>query len=104
MSGNEIRVAVLAPIENCSPKVLALGLENMLGRMGVDCKVFYGGDQMVGRLFCLRHWSKHPIARKVFRMRIKAKHWLSDRRLLRELRSYDAIIFANCIPNAFWRD
>src|ERR1035441_3440561 len=30
--------------------------------------------------------------------------WVADRKLLRELKSYDAIVFSNCIPNALLRN
>ncbi len=98
------RVAILARAEDASPKVLAQSLHHMLGRLGIESKIFLGVNGLLFRLLPLwqqpRRWYQYPHRR----LQAKLAHRVEDRRLVAELRSYSAVVLCETIPNAFWRN
>lgn len=97
MSKNNLSIAILAPNEDRSPKILAQSLERMLTGAGVQCDIFWGTDQMLERL--------HPgyVWRSRLHAYLRCRHFLPDRLLVNKLRAYDAIVFCERCPNAFHR-
>ena len=93
---DDFRIAILASDRDRSPKVLALSLASMLKRLGVECEILWGADEMLGRM-SLR-WARHP--RK---WRMGLRHCGSDHALVGRLRRCAGIVFSKCCPNAFMR-
>ena len=96
------RIAILTRAADRSPKILAMGLQHMLGQLGYDSAIFYEGTSMLGRLFPLHKKIFYQI-RFHYRLRMKLKYFFKDRALIRQLAHYDIIILSECIPNAYWR-
>lgn len=97
-----MRVAILARPDNRSPKVLALGLQQMLNQLGIESEVIYEAPGLLMRLFSLGTSLRFPI-KFHYRLRRKLAHWAQDKRLLSKLCSFDLVILSECIPNAFWK-
>ncbi|MBS1665940.1 MAG: hypothetical protein JST58_01045 [Bacteroidetes bacterium] len=96
------RIAILSRPDDRSPKILAMGLQQMLESLGYESAIFYEGSSMLGRLFPLRKKIYNQI-RLHFRIRTKLRYFFRDRALIRQLAQYDIIVLSECIPNAYWR-
>jgi hypothetical protein len=97
-----MKIAILTRPEDASPKILALGLQAMLGCLGVRADMFEHGAGVLRRLLPLAATPRFH-SRLHFRLRQKLQYWHADMRFLRRLRDYDAVIVSDCCPNAFWK-
>lgn len=59
---------------------------------------------MLMRLLPLNKKPKRWYNNFQFRIRNKLTNYLADKKLISELNNYDAIILAECYPNAFWKN
>src|SRR6185312_11022975 len=91
-----ITVAILTRPDFRSPRVLADSLKDQLERHGAAVKIFYEIN-LLNRLVSLRdsQLSFH------FWFMKKLKNYLTDKKLLKKLREFDAIVISECTPNAF---
>jgi hypothetical protein len=96
------RIAILSRPEDRSPKVLALGLQHTLQKLGHTADIYYEATGMLGRIFPLHKRIFNKI-RMHFRIRQKLSYYKKDRDLLQQLKGYDLLIFSECIPNAYFR-
>jgi len=98
-----MKIAILTRPDDRSPKVLAMGLREMLHNANVQVDIFYEAG-MLKRLLPLykrpRYWQK-PVYSRILD---KIKFNRHDKSIINQLKAYDIIIFSECIPNAFWRN
>ena len=76
----------------------------MLADLKIESKIFYDSIPMLMRLLPLSKKPKRWYNNLQFRIRNKFVHYRRDKRLIRELKKYDAIVISECYPNAFWRN
>jgi hypothetical protein len=97
-----VKIAIITRSDDRSPKVLALGLQDMLHQLGVQSDIFFE----TGMLMRLQPWWRPgrfsvPFIKKLYR---KYSQWRNDHDLLGKLQQYDAVILSECTPNAFWKN
>ena len=96
------RVAILSRSHDRSPKILAMGLQDMLRKNGYTADIYYDGIGLLSRLFSIFK----PIYNQIrlhYRIRQKIRFLTKDRKLIKKLKTYDLIVLSECIPNAYWR-
>lgn len=94
------RIAILTRPDYKSPRVLAQSLKLQLNKAGVVADIFYSIDTLT-RLH--NYWETSSDIKFHFWLRRKLKNYLHDLKLLKELRTYDAVIISECSPNGFWK-
>jgi hypothetical protein len=99
-----LKVAIFSRPGACFPNIISMGLQGMLKDIGIESKIFYESIPMLMRLLPLSKKPKRWYNNFQFRVRNKLFHFISDRKLLREVNNYDAIILSECYPNAFWKN
>jgi hypothetical protein len=98
-----MKIAIICRPENRSPKVLAYSLGKMFDTLGVEFKIFETIN-FLRRLLPIYKKPRHWFRRVHSRIRSQIAHFQEDQKLINELKEYDAIIFAECIPNAYWKN
>ncbi len=99
-----MKIAIISRGGPCFPNIISLGLQQMLDQLKIESKIYTEGIPFIMRLLPL---NKRPVRwhnNLQFRIRNKAKNYRADRRLLKELNEYDAVIISECYPNAFWKN
>jgi hypothetical protein len=96
-----MKIAILTRPDYRSPRILAESLQLQLKKQGATVDVFYNIDTLT-RLYSYRE--KKYKFKFHFWLRRKLINFLPDRKLLRILKHYDAIIISECTPNGFWKD
>jgi hypothetical protein len=99
-----VRIAIFSRPGACFPNIISLGLRGMLNDLGIENKIFYDSIPMLMRLLPLSEKPKRWHNNLQFRIRNKITHYFADRKLMREISKYDAIILSECYPNAFWKN
>ena len=93
-----MKIAILTREDFRSPRILADTLKIQLEKEGVQVKLFTGINlltRMVG--------FKDSGLNFHFWLRRKIASYFSDKRLLDELKNFDAVTVSECIPNAYLR-
>lgn len=98
-----MRIAVINRSGGCFPDIIANGLSAMLIDEGCDVEIFPNAIPMLMRLLPLYKRPLHWRNKLHFRIRNKIKYYLSDLKLIRNLKKYDAVIICECLPNAYWK-
>lgn len=98
-----MKVAIISRPENKSPKVLAQSLKHAFEEINVECKIFYGTG-FLHRLTPLFGKGIHYRPNLNFKIRQRLKYFFQDRKIIKELKKYDAVILSECIPNAYWHN
>jgi hypothetical protein len=93
-----MRIAILTRSENSSPLILAQLLKKQFENAGVQVDLL-NEINVLNRLVSFKNntLSFH------FWMYEIITNFFSDRRILRSLKSYDAVVISECIPNGFWK-
>lgn len=98
VSKKKLQIAILTRPDFRSPRILAESLKHQL-RTFAEVKIFYNIDVLnrlvsyKGSKFSFHFWLKKKIG-----------NYLSDKRILEQLKEYDAIIISECTPNCFWKN
>jgi len=100
----KLKIAVFSRPGPCFPNVISQGLVDMLRDLQIESKIFYDSIPMLMRLLPLNKKPKRWYNNLQFRIRNKLVHYREDKKLIKELKKYDAIIISECYPNAFWRN
>jgi hypothetical protein len=96
-----LKVAILTRPDDRSPRVLAESLQAQLNHLGVEADIHFG----ISALTRLLGWRvRKRTMRFHFWARQQLAYLLSDYLLFKKLRTYDAIVISECIPNGFWSD
>lgn len=100
-----LKIAILSPDINRSPKVLAQSLHFMLNKIGTPSKLFYHDRGILARLLPFFNFSNHRNLGFYFlKLKQKLKYVLDDYRLINELKKYSAVVLCEYSPNAFWKN
>ena len=99
-----VKLAILAPDHDGSPKVLAQGLQHMLSKLGVPYLTYWGIDGLLRRLLPLREKPRRWYLYSHRRLQEKLSYYSRDRRFLKEVGTCSAAILCHAIPNALWRN
>ncbi|ULQ56255.1 glycosyltransferase [Flavihumibacter rivuli] len=97
-----MRVAIITRDQNRSPKILAIGLQDMLKKIGIESKIFFESTGYLQRISSVFRRTRYPISFH-YRLRRKLKHLTIDWQITKELRQFDIIVVSECTPNAFWK-
>lgn len=91
-----MKIAIITRPDQKSPRILAEALKLQLEESGVSAFIFFEAA-VVSRLVTKRRSGLNFH----FWLRRKILNYPHDRKLLRTLRQFDALIISECIPNAF---
>jgi hypothetical protein len=93
-----LKIAILTREDYRSPRILAESLKFQLEQAGAEAKIFYY-ISLLNRLvgYTQSKLSFHFWLKKII------SNYLFDKKQIRQLKNYDAIIISECTPNAFWR-
>ncbi|MDN3655865.1 hypothetical protein QWZ08_09535 [Ferruginibacter paludis] len=93
-----MKIAILTRPENSSPLILAQSLQKQFEEAGVQIDLF-DEINVLNRLVSFKNntLSFH------FWLGEKIANYFSDRRILKRLKKYDAVVISECIPNGFWK-
>ncbi|WP_282041204.1 hypothetical protein [Winogradskyella flava] len=97
-----MRIAIITRPDNKSPKNLAITLAKSLDTNNIQSEIFYDTGfltRMVALSDNLR-WN----VKSHYRIRQKLKFYFKDLKTLRKLKTFQAVIICECIPNAMWRN
>lgn len=94
-----MNIAILTRPDYRSPRILSESLKQQLERVDVNATIFYS-IEVLTRLNC--YCKQKSIVKFHFWLRKRLVNYFSDKKLLKELKSYDAIIISECSPNGFW--
>jgi hypothetical protein len=100
LNGVHLNIAILSRPDNKSPRILAASLQSQFRAAGANADVFFRTDVLVR----LVDRQLRPSTRFHFWVRNQLTHFWTDRRFIKSLRRYDAIVVCECIPNGFWRN
>lgn len=81
-----------------------MGLVNMLEQLGHHSKVFYQGIPFLMRLLPLTEKPKRWHNNLHFRIRNKLINYFNDKKLLKEISTFDCVIISECYCNGFWKN
>ena len=99
-----MKIALLSRPGDCFPNIIAQGLGDLLHQQGIEYKIFYDGIPLLMRLLPLNKKPQHWRNTLQFRIRNKIRYRNADKKLLNELKEYNLIVLAECLPNALWRN
>lgn len=95
------KTAIITKPKNSSPKVLSICLKNFLHDNGYEADLFYKID-------VFQRFLKYSAVRKKYNIiswtLYKAIYYLSDRRFVKKLKSYDVIIIAETSPKVYYKE
>ena len=93
-----MKIAILTRSDFRSPRILSDSLKFHLEQKGTEVEIIYEIG-LLNRMVSIKD-SKLSF---YFWLKIKLKHFLSDARLLKKIKQFDAVIISECIPNGFLR-
>jgi hypothetical protein len=93
-----MNIAIFTKHNDSSPKILAQSLQLQLKSLNVDSFIYFDLD-VLNRLVSYKN-SKLNFH---FWLRRKLIHWVSDKKKIKKLKEYDAIVISECIPNAYYK-
>lgn len=96
-----MKIAIITRPAFRTPRNNAISFQLSLEEIGVESKIFYNNDTL-RRLVPLNEKLRFP-ANTHFRIRQKIKHYFADKKILKELKQYDAIVISETIPNNYWK-
>ncbi|MBO9200148.1 MULTISPECIES: glycosyltransferase [Niastella] len=99
-----MKVAILSRSGPCFPNIISIGLSDMLNHLEIETKIFYDGIPLLMRLLPFKETPKHWYNNLQYRIRNKIKYYKQDQKLLQEIKQYDIVIVAECLPNALWKN
>ncbi len=99
-----MKIAIFSRPGACFPNVISIGLSKLLDELGAENKIFYDSIPMLMRLLPLHKKQKRWHNSFQFRVRNKLSNFFRDRKLIKEVNQFDAIIISECYPNAFWKN
>ena len=91
-----MKIAILTRPDFRSPRILADSLKLHLEQQGVEVAVFYE----IGLLNRMVSYGDSKLSFHFWLQR-KLKRFRQDRKLLRKIKEFDAVIISECIPNGF---
>jgi hypothetical protein len=100
-NGISLKVAIISKSGYSSPKVLALGLQNMLSKLGHSADILEIYESLA-RAFPVFSKTRYK-TNWHYRIRQKLFNYYKDVKAIRSLRGYDLFIFCECTPNGFWK-
>jgi glycosyltransferase involved in cell wall biosynthesis len=95
-----IKVAILTRPDFRSPRILAEALKHQVAEAGSEAKVFYD-IEVLGRLNSYSETGR--VSKFHFWLRKKIVNYFKDKRLIRDLKRFDAVVISECCPNGFWK-
>ena len=95
-----MNIAIITRPDYRSPRILAQSLKLQIEKAGGKAEVFFNIDVLT-RLHNYSQ-SKNKINFH-FWLRRKVLNYRRDKKVLAELKKFDAVVISECSPNAFWR-
>jgi hypothetical protein len=96
----KLKIAILTRRDYRSPRILAEALKHQVEEAGSEAKVFYN----IEALSRLHAYNKNGSGTKFhFWLRRKLSNYFKDKRFIRELKRFDAVVISECSPNGFWK-
>lgn len=99
-----MKVGIFSRTGACFPGIISTGLSEMFHELGIENEIIPGSIPFLMRLLPLSDRPKRWNNNLSFRLRNKLAFFIRDRRLIRRLQQYDAIVISECYANAFWKN
>jgi hypothetical protein len=99
-----MHVVILSRSKNRSPLVLAQSLKSQLENCGCRVTLVGDADGLLRRILPLSELPIRWSNRLHYRIRQKLLNFFRDRKSINMMKTADAVILSECIPNAFWKN
>jgi hypothetical protein len=96
-----MKIAIITRPAFRTPRNNAISFQLSLKEIGIESKIFYNDDTL-RRLVPLNEKLRYP-ANFHYRLRQKIQYYFKDKKILNELKEYDAIVISETIPNNYWK-
>lgn len=94
-----MKISILTKAEYRSPRILGESLKEQLKEAGIHAEIFFEINVLT------RHVNyRNSKLSFHFWLGEKIKHYYRDRKILRALQGFDAIVISECIPNGYCKD